>query len=263
MKPKHACQIESKRSAIIGYGLFQTLVVLVVSVTIGEIFDSGSALVAAIVGLILAGLIAATQALLLSDPDALGSDSEIGAVRRWSSYLTFGLCATVLSALPLWAGIVAFLINATSGAARVVFLLGSVVTMVMLVWWIAWIRSSTLGAPRERQYCRATERLIVGTIASLIVSTLAVLAGCIALKWLPGFPAFWTLAAIPTFSVGLVALGCWLYLRKLVIAREPWYQSHCNVCGYDMAGNLAVSQCPECATPWAAPASPSPGPRAD
>lgn len=51
-------------------------------------------------------------------------------------------------------------------------------------------------------------------------------------------------------TVGLFALGPAIFLPLLARRRAMWHHGRCEVCGYDMQGNLKAERCPECGAGW-------------
>lgn len=51
-------------------------------------------------------------------------------------------------------------------------------------------------------------------------------------------------------TVGLFAMGPAVFLPLLARRRAAWYHGRCEVCGYDMQGNLKAERCPECGVGW-------------
>lgn len=251
MSNRRRHQILKKRSTVVGYWLIQTLLVLVAAILFAESLGGvGESLIAAIFGLILSGTIAAAQALLVCDPDTLGGAREVGPVRRWTSYLTFGGCATVLGASPMWIGLAILLTDRDENLIRFVAWIGCAAMIGMMAWWTGWMRGIARAGRRERRYRDAARSLAVGSVLSLVASIVLAFIASVAWSDADAFAITATLASIPVVAIGLVAIGCLLYLKELAAVREAWYLSHCAECGYDLSGNLDASKCSECGTPW-------------
>lgn len=51
-------------------------------------------------------------------------------------------------------------------------------------------------------------------------------------------------------AVGLLTFGPAIFLPLITPHRKRWYGKHCEVCNYDMRGNMNATKCPECGTGW-------------
>ena len=244
-------QILNKRSTVIGYWLFQSLGLLVVAVVVGEaLIGSGGSLFCAIPALILSVIVIALQVLFVCDAKALGGEREISFVRHWTSYLAFGMCVMIAGAAPMWLLLILLLASGNGNGGLPVFALGCVGMIVMLVFGTGWMQAQALAGRRERAYRDAARALWIWSIACLGVCVLLAIVAVAAAPDPGVFQFVMLLTSPPIITAGLVALGCHPYLKELAVAREPWYLSHCHTCGYDLSGNLTVTHCSECGTPW-------------
>lgn len=244
-----------------GFWLIQTIGLLLFVFVAGEVFFGvGGSIFCVVPATILSVITMALQALFVCDANTLGGTRAIGGVRRWTSSLTFGLCVMIAGAVPMWLFLCLLLEGLVGNGQLAVFGLGCGGMIVMLVLGAVWIEMQARAAPREGRYRDAARRLGIWSIACFGVCVLLALFGAAAAPDPGTFQFVMLLTSPPIVSVGLVALGCYLYLKELAVARAPWYETHCAECGYDLSGNLAATQCSECGTPWspqaAAPARP-------
>ncbi|MCW5767829.1 MAG: hypothetical protein KIT19_04035 [Phycisphaeraceae bacterium] len=244
-------QVANAGRAIAGFWLIQTIGLLLFVIVAGEVFfGGGGSLFCVVPATILSMITMAMQALFVCDANKLGGTRAIGVVRRWISSLTFGVCVMIAGAIPMWLFLILLLSRLVGNGALAVFGLGCGGMIVMLVLGTVWIEMQARAAPRESRYRDAARRLGIWSIACFGVCVLFAFFAAAAAPDSGTFQFVMLLTSPPIVSVGLVALGCYLYLKELAIAREPWYQSHCAECGYDLSGNLTVTQCSECGSAW-------------
>jgi hypothetical protein len=60
------------------------------------------------------------------------------------------------------------------------------------------------------------------------------------------------IALIVCGSVGVIAFGPAILLPLVAQHRKRWSGRQCDVCGYDMSGNMSADRCPECGAGWRA-----------
>ena len=51
-------------------------------------------------------------------------------------------------------------------------------------------------------------------------------------------------------AVGMVSFGPAIFLPLITQHRKRWYGKYCDVCNYDMRGNMGAERCPECGSGW-------------
>ncbi|MBX3361390.1 MAG: hypothetical protein KF705_08140 [Phycisphaeraceae bacterium] len=226
---------------------------LVLLVSLGGGMTLDGAVAVSIAATVWAGLISFGQLAFVLDADKVGGAREVGRLRRGISRLAASLLATLLC-LHIWWLIIGLGFEAAGvyGDTFTVILLGGTGICFVggLVGWSMVFWGFLAKGRREERYALLAKRLLLGT---------GVCAGCcLALGFfgvLIGGDADVLVAVlaycIPAVGGGAVAmLGCVLYLTRLARARAPWYETHCAACGYDLSGNLTVTQCSECGSAW-------------
>ncbi len=255
-RPYH---IPHKGATIATYWLLQWVGLVLVVAGITVVTGDWTLLVYEIVSFVIMGTVCAlllmiVQAAYAAAPSAVGGRREIGKLRSGLSITTAAAGVTGLCSLVMWlliAGVAALSASAETAIPLMIAGLGGMIAMFVV--WIVQIHAFLGKGRREQQYLKLTARMLAGTCLSAMA--------CAAI----GFIAMLVtgdgevlLAVMIMYSPWLVGaaialLGCLLYLKRLWTVRAPWYETHCAECGYDLSGNLTVTQCSECGTPWKHP----------
>lgn len=252
-KPYH---IPNRVTTIATYWLLQWVGISILGAVIAALLDGWSVGVLDVLSWLAAAtvwsvIIMLLQAAYAFAPSTVGGRNEVGRVRSEVSVISAALGATGLFSLVMWM-LIAGVASVMSSTEAIISLLitGLVGMIAAFVVSTVLIRTFLRRGRREERHAALARRLLggtglcamvcagVGVIDVLIVGDGNVFLGVMI------FSAPWLIGAT------IALTGCRLYLKRLWKFRAPWYETHCAECGYDMAGNLAVTQCSECGTPW-------------
>lgn len=254
-RPYH---IPHKGATIATYWLLQWVGLVLVVAGITVVTGDWTLLVYEIVSFVIMGTVWAAvlmtaQTLYVLSADGIGGRREISKITTCLSITASVLCATGHCALVMWL-VIALLAAASDGSASgPLAFLGWTGMIGLLVIWTIIVRTFIREGRREQRYAQLAKGLVVGavlcgTVCGAAAFMVAIIAGdALGFYWIAAVTAPWP------FSAAIALIGCLLYLKRLWTFRAPWYETHCAECGYDLAGNLTVTQCSECGTPWKHP----------
>lgn len=251
-RPYH---IPHKATTITTYWLLQWIGIVALVAAITAVIGDWTYVVHGAVSIVIGGtvwtaMIMAAQTVYTLAADRVGGRREVGKVCSGLSIATGVLCATGHCSLVIWLVIV-LLAGASDGTASgPLAFLGCVGMICLVIFWTIVVRTFVREGRREERYTQLTKRLLTGTVlcgvvCGAVASVVAAVSGEIRVF-------FWIATVIGPWPAGatFALVGCLLYFKRLWAVRAPWYETHCAECGYDLSGNLAVSQCSECGTPW-------------
>lgn len=252
-KPYH---IPNRATTIATYWLLQWVGIAILGAVIAALLDGWSVGVLDVLSWLAAAtvwsvIIMLLQAAYAFAPSTVGGRNEIGRVRSEVSVISAALGATGLFSLVMWMVIAGVASAMSSTKAIIPLLITGVVGMIAaFVVSTVLIRTFLRRGRREERSADLSRRLLGGTgLCAMVCAGFGVIATLIAGDG-GAFFAVMVFSAPWLIGATIALTGCRLYLKRLWKFRAPWYETHCAECGYDMAGNLAVTQCSECGTPW-------------
>lgn len=208
---------------------------------------------------IMIGIVTLAQALLVwpvARPSAVRS-------RGWPVWISLGVAGVAITALCLAAiwtvNAIPFAIGSLSDESSMIAGWSSEGWSLIGVMVLAtWIPANVLLIRFARgPGARLSRETLVTQVASLIFrGTLVEIAAIIPLDVMVRrrsdcYCGSGTFAALTVCgTIGLFAFGPAIFLPLLARRRRAWQAGKCEVCGYDMSGNLKAERCPECGCGW-------------
>jgi len=121
---------------------------------------------------------------------------------------------------------------------------------------VSWLFGTALlvafsrGPSREDMLSRLAAKLFVGTIVE--VAAIIPLDALVRKKETCHCWAGTYVALLICGAMGAVVFGPAIFLPLLVKRRKRYYEGKCQICGYDMSGNIRAGCCSECGAGWRA-----------